>query len=75
MYTSLFGAYASYVFLTSGSLLAAMTSHFICNLMGVPSIEFTNDQHPLYRFRHGVWLLFAVGAYSFYAISASLTHV
>ncbi|KXH50883.1 CAAX amino terminal protease [Colletotrichum nymphaeae SA-01] len=35
-YTSLFGAYATFLFLRSGSLLAIVLVHAFCNVMGLP---------------------------------------
>ncbi|KAI1497503.1 hypothetical protein F5X99DRAFT_361243 [Biscogniauxia marginata] len=35
-YTSLFGAYATFLFLRSGSLLAIFAVHAFCNVMGLP---------------------------------------
>ncbi|KAI1334188.1 CaaX protease [Xylariaceae sp. FL0016] len=35
-YTSLFGAYATFLFLRSGSLLAICVVHAFCNVMGLP---------------------------------------
>ncbi|KAL1858978.1 CAAX prenyl protease [Diaporthe australafricana] len=37
-YTTLFGAYATFVFLRSGSLLAAFAVHVLCNSMGLPRV-------------------------------------
>ncbi|KAI3336552.1 CaaX protease [Xylariaceae sp. AK1471] len=35
-YTSLFGAYATFLFLRTGSLLAIFVAHAFCNIMGLP---------------------------------------
>jgi intramembrane prenyl-peptidase len=35
-YTTLFGAYATYLFIRTGSLLAAVAAHAFCNAMGLP---------------------------------------
>lgn len=37
-YTTLFGAYATFVFLRSGSLLAVFAVHVLCNCMGLPRV-------------------------------------
>ncbi|KAK4188683.1 putative CAAX prenyl protease 2 [Podospora australis] len=37
-YTTLFGAYATFLFLRSGSLLAVCAVHAFCNCMGLPQI-------------------------------------
>ncbi|KYK61909.1 putative CAAX prenyl protease 2 [Drechmeria coniospora] len=38
MYTSIFGAYATFIFLRTGSLLAAISIHTLCNCMGLPRL-------------------------------------
>lgn len=35
-FTTLFGAYATFIFLRTGSLLAAVVVHAFCNAMGLP---------------------------------------
>ena len=35
-YTSLFGAYSSYLHLRTGLLFAPLAAHMFCNLMGLP---------------------------------------
>lgn len=37
-YTSLFGAYATFVYLRTGSLLAVFAVHVLCNCMGLPRV-------------------------------------
>ncbi|KAI5855595.1 CaaX protease [Durotheca rogersii] len=37
-YTTLFGAYAAFLFLRSGSLLTAVLAHAFCNCMGLPRV-------------------------------------
>jgi prenyl protein peptidase len=37
-YTSVFGAYATFLFLRTGSLLAVIAVHALCNSMGLPRI-------------------------------------
>jgi prenyl protein peptidase len=37
-YTSLFGAYATFLFLRTGSLLAVVLVHTFCNVMGLPRL-------------------------------------
>lgn len=37
-YTTLFGAYATFVFMRSGSLLAVFGVHVLCNCMGLPRV-------------------------------------
>ncbi|CAN8096876.1 unnamed protein product [Discula destructiva] len=37
-YTTLFGAYATFVYLRTGSLLAVVGAHVLCNTMGLPRV-------------------------------------
>lgn len=37
-YTTLFGAYATFVYLRTGSLLAVFGVHVLCNCMGLPRV-------------------------------------
>jgi membrane protease YdiL (CAAX protease family) len=37
-YTTLFGAYVSYIYIKSGSLLAIALVHSFCNFMGLPNV-------------------------------------
>lgn len=37
-YTTLFGAYATFVYLRTGSLLAVFAAHVLCNCMGLPRV-------------------------------------
>lgn len=37
-YTTLFGAYATFLFLRTGSLLAVFAAHVLCNCMGLPRV-------------------------------------
>ncbi|OLN81509.1 putative CAAX prenyl protease 2 [Colletotrichum chlorophyti] len=47
-YTSLFGAYATFLYLRSGSLLAIVLVHAFCNSMGLP--RFWGSVEPHWRF-------------------------
>jgi len=38
VYTTLFGAYATFLFLRTGSLLVAIVAHTFCNWMGLPRL-------------------------------------
>ena len=51
IYTTLFGWYASCVFVSTGHLTAAVAVHSFCNWMGMP------DWSGLTNHRHGVLLL------------------
>lgn len=37
-YTTLFGAYATFLYLRTGSLLAVVVVHMLCNTMGLPRV-------------------------------------
>lgn len=39
IYTSIFGWYASYVFLRTGSIWPPIVCHSFCNMMGVPDVS------------------------------------
>ncbi|KAF9234688.1 CAAX protease self-immunity-domain-containing protein [Melanogaster broomeanus] len=45
-YTSIFGFYCSYLFLRTGSVLAPITAHIFCNIMGVPQPGYDISQRP-----------------------------
>lgn len=40
LYTTVFGAYASFCFIKTGSLLGVIMLHSFCNFMGLPSLDF-----------------------------------
>lgn len=44
-YTSLFGFYASFLFLRTGSILPPITAHIFCNIMGIPMIGYELHRH------------------------------
>ena len=47
-YTSLFGAYATFLFLRTGSLLAVIAVHTFCNSMGLPRVWGRLEPHWLH---------------------------
>lgn len=53
-YTSLFGFYASYLFLRTGSILPPITAHIFCNIMGIPMIGYELSRHSKYRHRESL---------------------
>jgi prenyl protein peptidase len=55
-YTSLFGAYAAYVYIHTQSTMAITLAHGFCNLMGLPNFTFSARHHDLYEYR---WVLFS----------------
>lgn len=43
IYTTLFGVLDSYVYVRTGSLLAAIVIHGMCNYLSIPSFSFWNS--------------------------------
>ena len=66
-YTSVFGAYVSYAFLLTGSLVAVTACHAFCNAMGLPDVSFLSSSSPLHH--HHLLLLstFIIGMIGFIA--------
>jgi membrane protease YdiL (CAAX protease family) len=58
VYTSLFGAYASYTYQRSSSLAAVVLSHAMCNALGIPDLSFLAPDSSLYT--HRVTLLISL---------------
>lgn len=46
-YTSIFGAMAVHLLIRTGSLAAPLTSHVVCNFMGLPDLSFLQQEGPL----------------------------
>jgi hypothetical protein len=65
LYTCLFGMYASYAFLRTGSVLAVTLSHTYCNWMGLPDMSFVQLRHPMYRYRIVLLASFLIGVFTF----------
>jgi len=42
-YTTLFGAYTTFVFVRTGHVAAAVACHVFCNVMGLPDLAFVNE--------------------------------
>lgn len=77
-YTSIFGAYATYTYLATGSFLPAAFSHAFCNGMGLPNLEFTQLSSPLYQYRVLLWSSHVVGIALFantFSVLLSCEHV
>lgn len=65
-YTSLFGMYANFLLLRTGSTTAVILTHSFCNHQGFPDLAFLVSQgHVLYR--HRIWLavLYCAGVAAF----------
>ncbi|KAH7046516.1 hypothetical protein BKA57DRAFT_78544 [Linnemannia elongata] len=69
-YTSLFGWFATFLFLRTSSLLAPCLCHSFCNLMGFPDVS--NIQH-YGRWKIWIYVAFALGIILFASMLAPLT--
>lgn len=47
VYTTIFGCMAALLYMRCGTLLAAITSHFICNFVGLPDVSFLSKKGSL----------------------------
>jgi prenyl protein peptidase len=64
-YTSLFGSYAAYAFIRTGSVGAVIVSHAFCNWMGLPDLSFLQKESPLHRYRTLLVAFFLTGTLAF----------
>ena len=64
-YTSIFGAYVSYVYLRTRCLTAIVLCHAFCNAMGLPDLSFLSVRSPLYSNRRSLSTAMAVGLSGF----------
>ncbi|KAF8756621.1 CAAX protease self-immunity [Rhizoctonia solani] len=62
-YTTLFGWYASFLFLRTGSVITPTLAHAFCNVMGMPTVQDDVRQHPNHKLL--IWLTHAVGIVGF----------
>ncbi|CAM9674167.1 unnamed protein product [Chrysoparadoxa australica] len=69
-YTTLFGAYAAFVFIGSSCLTSTVLVHSFCNCMGVPDLSFarpagafssSGQLSALYSARHVIWACYLLG--------------
>ena len=61
-HTALFGAFAAYTFLSTGSFIACALSHAFCNLMEFPDLGWMfNSYHVAYGRRVSVGVVFVLG--------------
>jgi hypothetical protein len=72
-YTTVFGAYASFLYLRTGHTLGIVISHTFCNLMGFPETNFMRPWHPLYPKRKAIIFMFVVGMVAFAAALYPMT--
>ncbi|KAF8524049.1 hypothetical protein BU17DRAFT_43251 [Hysterangium stoloniferum] len=70
-YTTLFGAYASFLLVRTGSVLPPITAHIFANIMGLPQPGYELAEH-LNR-KHLIIAAYIVGIVSFYFASGPWT--
>ncbi|SJX66511.1 related to CAAX prenyl protease 2 [Sporisorium reilianum f. sp. reilianum] len=58
-YTSVFGWYANFLFLRSGSVVPPAVAHVVCNVMGLPNPVDGGDRHK--KRRIAIWTAHAAG--------------
>jgi prenyl protein peptidase len=66
-YTSLFGSYATYAFLRTGSIVAVSVSHSFCNGMGLPNLVFLQPTSSLHKYRRLLLSAHIIGVVGFAA--------
>ncbi|ORY31997.1 hypothetical protein BCR39DRAFT_525125 [Naematelia encephala] len=62
-YTTLFGWFASYLFIRTGSVLPPLASHIFCNFMGIYLPQQATARHP--RYSTAIWAAYLGGIASF----------
>ncbi|KAH7097561.1 hypothetical protein BKA62DRAFT_643212 [Auriculariales sp. MPI-PUGE-AT-0066] len=62
-YTTLFGIFCTFLLLRTGSVLAPLTSHVFCNIMGLPSPGWAAQKHP--NLKALIWLAHVAGIVGF----------
>jgi len=65
-YTTIFGIYVGYVYVNTGSLLAAICLHSYCNMMGFPELQAMIDQDYEKSERIILQVSYAVGLIAFF---------
>ncbi|KIK98535.1 hypothetical protein PAXRUDRAFT_823761 [Paxillus rubicundulus Ve08.2h10] len=71
-YTSIFGFYCSYLFLRTGSVLAPITAHMFCNIMGVPQPGYDISQRPDRKL--AIIIAYLLGIFGFMFVLTRWTH-
>ncbi|CAK4113796.1 unnamed protein product [Aphanomyces euteiches] len=75
LYTTVFGIYASFIFLRTGHFFAVFGVHAFCNLMGFPDVSFLSTEHPLHAHQVAILSMYIVGIFAFSALLFALTSV
>lgn len=65
-YTTLFGVLVSYIYIRTGSILAAISAHMVCNFLSFPSPEFLDEDSPTYPKRKRMF-----AAFDFHVLTSS----
>ncbi|CAH0473285.1 unnamed protein product [Peronospora belbahrii] len=73
IYTSLFGAYATFIFLRTGHFASIFLVHVFCNVMGFPDISFFNPESLLHPYRLVLLGAYFLGIYGFSLLLMPLT--
>ncbi|KAL3666826.1 hypothetical protein V7S43_008444 [Phytophthora oleae] len=73
IYTSLFGAYATFLFLRTGHFASIFLVHVFCNVMGFPDLSFFNPESSLHPFRLVLLGAYFFGIYGFSLLLMPLT--
>lgn len=73
LYTSLFGAYATFIFLRTGHFASIFLVHVFCNIMGFPDLTFFNPESPLHPYRLVLLGTYFLGIYGFSLLIMPLT--
>ena len=72
-YTTLFGVYATFLFVRTGHLVAAFAAHAFCNTMGFPDLSWTRADSEHASRKHWIALAYLVGIVAFGALLYPLT--
>ncbi|ETV99271.1 hypothetical protein H310_08011 [Aphanomyces invadans] len=73
LYTTVFGIFASFVFLRTGHFAAVFGVHSFCNLMGFPDLSFLSTDHPLHSYKPAILFVYVGGIVAFSALLFPLT--
>ncbi|KAG7382386.1 CAAX prenyl protease [Phytophthora boehmeriae] len=73
IYTSLFGAYATFIFLRTGHFVSIFLVHMFCNVMGFPDLSFFNPENGLHPYRIVLLGAYLIGIYGFSRLLMPLT--
>jgi len=68
LYTYLFGIFATFLLLKSGTLVAGIVAHVVCNFMGLPSLDFMRTESPNFPLRYGPYTSRLLTAHSMDAL-------